>query len=67
MINDGIVQQMARKYEMNPDMARKLLEMARAQPAIAKLCREYDKLREGDTVGKENSKECSGRVGAGNS
>ena len=52
MIDEERVQRMARRYEMNPLMARKLLEMARAEPAIVRLSRKYGKLREGDTVGQ---------------
>ena len=52
MIDEERVQWMARRYEMNPQMARKLLEMARAEPAIVRLSRKYGKLREGDTVGQ---------------
>lgn len=58
MIDESRIQQMARRYEMNPPMARRLLEMARAQPAIVRLSRKYDKLREGGTIGKEICKEC---------
>lgn len=52
MIDEERVQRMARRHEMNPLMARKLLEMARAEPAIVRLSRKHDKMREGDSVGQ---------------
>lgn len=55
MIDEERVQRMARRYEMNPQMARKLLEMARAEPAIVMLSRKHDKMREGDSSGQEYS------------
>lgn len=62
MIDEERVQWMARRYEMNPLMARKLLEMARAEPAIMILSRKYDKLREGDTVGNQDDQKASGQL-----
>ena len=55
MIDEERVQRMARRYEMNPQMARKLLEMARVEPAIVRLSRKYGKLMEGDSSGQEYS------------
>lgn len=52
MIDEERVQRMARRYEMNPLMARKLLELARTEPAIVRLSRKHDKMREGDSVGQ---------------
>lgn len=62
MIDEERVQWMARRYEMNPHMARKLLEMARAEPAIVRLSRKYDRLREGDTVGNQDDQKASGQL-----
>lgn len=61
MIDEERIQWMARKYEMNPSMARKLLETARAEPAIVRLSRKY-RLREGDTVGNQNDQKASGQL-----
>ena len=55
MIDEERVQRMAMRYEMNPPMVRKLLELARAEPAIVRLSRKHDKLRDGDTSGREYS------------
>ena len=52
MIDEERVQRMARRYEMNPQMARKLLEIAMAEPEIVRLRRKHDKMREGDSVGQ---------------
>lgn len=41
MVDERSVQLMARRFEMNPDKARKLLELARAEPAIVRLSRKY--------------------------
>lgn len=55
MVDEKIVIHMAKEYGMNPSKARRLLEMAREKPAVAKMSQEYDKLREGDSSGQEYS------------
>lgn len=62
MIDEERVQRMARRYEMNPQMARKLLEMARAEPEIVRLSRKHDKMREGDSVGNQDDEKASGQL-----
>lgn len=47
MIDDHRVQQMAREYEMNPSVARRLLEGARDVPAL-RIGRRYRKMTGGD-------------------
>lgn len=60
MIDEERVQRMASRYEMNPQMARKLLELARAEPEIMRLSKRYRRLKEGDTVGNQDDQEASG-------
>lgn len=62
MIDEERVQWMAMRYEMNPPMAMKLLEMARAEPAIVRMSRKYDELMEGDTVGNQDDQKASGQL-----
>lgn len=60
MIDEERVQRMASRYEMNPQMVRKLLELARAEPEIMRLSKRYRRLKEGDTVGNQDDQEASG-------
>lgn len=60
VIDEERVQRMASRYEMNPQMARKLLELARAEPEIMRLSKRYRRLKEGDTVGNQDDQEASG-------
>lgn len=62
MVNKEKVQQMARRYEMNPSMARKLLELARAEPEIMRLSKRYRWLKEGGTVGNQDDQEAPGQL-----
>lgn len=62
MIDEERVQWMARRYEMNPLMARKLLELARAEPEIVRLGRRYRWLKEGDTVEYKDDQEAPGQL-----
>ena len=50
MIDDHRVRQMAREYEMNPSVARWLLENARDVPAL-RIGRRYRKMTGGDAGG----------------
>lgn len=62
MVDEERVQQMAMRYEMTPQMARKLLELARAEPEIMRLSRRYRWLKEGDTVGNQDDQEAPGQL-----
>lgn len=56
MIDDIRVLQMAMKFEMNPEKARRLLEQARDEPrAILERNRIYQNIVGGDTDGQEYS------------
>lgn len=48
MIDDHRVRQMAREYEMNPSVARRLLENAKDVPAL-RIGRRYREMTGGDT------------------
>lgn len=52
------MRRLAIQFEMNILLARKLIEMASAEPAIIRLSRKYDRLKEDDSDGEEISKEC---------
>lgn len=54
MVDNLRVYRMAVEYQMNPERARKLLEMAGKQPEIVRLIRKYNMLKEGGAVGQEN-------------
>lgn len=52
MIDDSRVERMAREYEMSPQLARKLLEEAREQPAaVIRRVRRYAEVVGGEAVG----------------
>ena len=55
MIDDHRVRQMAREYEMNPSVARRLLEGARDVPAL-RIGRRYQEMTGGDAGGNEKRK-----------
>lgn len=52
MIDDERVTSMAREYQMNPSLARKLLEQARDVPAL-RIGRRYRDMTGGDAGGRE--------------
>ena len=53
MIDETRVYQMAREYNMNPSLARKLLEQARDVPAL-RIGRRYRDMTGGDVDGQKN-------------
>lgn len=55
MIDDRRVRQMAREYEMNPSVARRLLENARDVPAL-RIGRRYREMMEGKWNKEMNQK-----------
>lgn len=52
MIDEERIRRMAREYQMNPDLARKLLLQAGTVPEILKRMRLYER---GDTDGEEKT------------
>ena len=54
MIDEARVSSMAREYNMNPSLARKLLEQARDVPAL-RIERRYGTLKGGDNIGEAHS------------
>lgn len=62
MTSDSRIQRMARRYEMTPDMVRKLLERSGNGIEVLRRHRRYDKLREGDTVGNQSNQKASGQL-----
>lgn len=53
MIDETRVSSMAREYQMNPSLARKLLEQARDVPAL-RIGRRYRDMTGGDADGQKN-------------
>ena len=63
MIDDERVTSMAREYQMNPSLARKLLEQARDVPAL-RIGRKYRDMTGGEAGGDGaggEKKRCEGR------
>ena len=54
MIDESRITDMAREYQMNPSLARKLLAEARDVPAL-RIGRKYWDMTGGDTVGEAHS------------
>ena len=54
MIDESRITDMAREYQMNPSLARKLLAEARDVPAL-RIGRKYGDMTGGDTVGEAHS------------
>lgn len=53
MIDETRVSSMAREYQMNPSLARKLLEQARDVPAL-RYGKRYKEMMGGDAGGQKN-------------
>lgn len=59
MIDENRVWQMAREYEMNPSVVRRLLENARDVSAL-RIGRRYQEMTGGDAGGQENAETVPG-------